>query len=640
MGDLFSNDHNRGVYRSLDGGQSWEQVLIVNDSTGAADLAVNPEHPDTIYACTWERVRRFTYEKYYGDGCRIYRSVDGGDTWTQLTSGLPSSNVGRIGIGISHSNPDVLYTIYTDGSSGGLKGVYKTTDGGDTWDQTNDGTMTGNFASYGWWFSRIFVDPTNPDIVFATGLYLYRSSDGGNSWQFISNYMHGDEHTVYIHPLNNQLVFAGDDGGVFKSTNGGSVWSHFDNIPNNQFYTCEIDNSNPTNLYGGLQDNGVQRTTTGNLDDWSDIIWGDGFYVLVDPSDNNYQYAESQYGDLQKSTNGGTFFGGATNGIGGTTRKNWNCPLAFNPQNPKSLYFGTNKLYKTVNRANHWNAISDDLTNGYSNSNVTYGTIVTVAASPVDTNIILAGTDDGNVWVTQNNGGNWTNVSDSLPDRWVTRVVCDPNDQNTAYVTLSGYKFYDNMAHVYRTTDLGQTWQSISGNLPDIPCNDLIVDPDDDSTLYLATDAGVFYSTDLGDNWFVLGYDLPTVPITDLVFHEPTRKLVAATYGRSMYTLDLSVFTNATSLAAAAFDVSVYPTLVDKEFTVDISSDVEQDFNLTLFDENGNSLWNSEKKKLHEGRNSFQFSMNEMHANDVHGLCFLKFTMENREVVKKIMVIH
>ncbi|MCY7409722.1 MAG: hypothetical protein LH473_05575, partial [Chitinophagales bacterium] len=518
MGDLFANGKQRGVYRSTDGGTTWKQVLFVSDSTGAVDLAINPGHPDTIYACMWERVRRFTYQKYYGPTCGIYRSYDGGDTWTQLSTGLPTTDIGRIGIDIAQSSPNVLYSIYTN-NAGAIKGVYKTVDGGDTWTNIYTNTLSGMFASYGWWFSRIKADPTNPDIVFAIGFDTYRTINGGIAWTKISGSMHVDHHAIYIHPLDNNLVYAGNDGGVYKSINGGTSWTHFTNIPNNQFYTSEVDYNNPTNLYGGTQDNGVYRTTTGNIDDYKILVGGDGFYVLVDPTDNNYIYGESQYGALSRSTNAGNSFSSATNGISNSARKNWNSPVAFNPQNTKSLYFGANKVYKTVNRAAYWDAISDDLTNGYVSSNVTYATITSIAASPIDSNIIWAGTDDGNVWVTENNGTLWTKVSDALPDRWVTRVVCDLNDSHVAYVTFSGYKYYDNITHVYRTADLGQTWQSVSGNMPDVPANDLIIDPILDSTLYLATDAGVFYTSNLGNEWFVLGYDLPTVPVTDLTFH-------------------------------------------------------------------------------------------------------------------------
>lgn len=641
MGDLFSNGNQRGVYRTTDGGQTWQQVLFLSDSTGAIDLAINPENPDTIYACMWERVRRFTYEHYGGVTCGIYRSYDGGDTWSELTNGLPTSSVGRIGIDISQSNPNVLYAIYADENDNvSFKGIFKTTNGGNSWSETNDNALGGMFASYGWWFGRIKVDPTDENIAFAIGFDTYKTTNGGGSWSYASGSNHVDNHTVYIHPLNHQLIYIGNDGGVYRSANGGGSWTHVTGLPINQFYTCEIDYNNPSHLYGGLQDNGVVRTTTGNIDDWNAIIGGDGFYVLVDPANSNYGYGEYQYGALSRTTNGWLGSSGATNGIN-APRTNWNTPICFNPQNPKSLYYGANKMYKTLNRAQLWNVISNDLTNGFVNLGITYATITTIAVSPVDTNIIMAGTDDANVWVTQNNGGNWIKVSDSLPDRWVTRVVCDPHEQNTAYVTLSGYRFADDISHVYRTTDLGQTWQSISGNLPDVPANDLIVDPDLDSTLYLATDAGVFYTTNLGSTWYMLGYDLPAVPVTDLSLHNPTRKLVAATYGRSMYTIDLSVFTQVPQVPLLSFNVSVFPTLVHDDFAVNIErvNEREADVRFTFLNEAGNVIWSSDKKKVYGKKNSFQFSTKEILGGKLNGIFFLKMNVAGEVVTKKLMVM-
>jgi photosystem II stability/assembly factor-like uncharacterized protein len=288
MGDLFANGPQRGVYRTLDGGASWEQVLFLTDSTGAIDLAINPLHPDTIFACMWERIRRPTYEHYGGASCGIYRSYDGGDSWTMLTSGLPTGvNLGRIGIDISASEPNTLYAIYAD-KTGFFNGIFKTTNDGDSWTQTNDNGLSNIFASYGWWFGRIKVDPADPNTVFAIGFDEFKTTDGGNSWSFSGGSMHVDHHTMFIHPLDHNIIFNGNDGGVYKSADGGNSWTHFLNIPNSQFYTCEIDNNNTNRLYGGLQDNGVVRTLTGAINDWIGIIGGDGFYVLVDPTNSNY----------------------------------------------------------------------------------------------------------------------------------------------------------------------------------------------------------------------------------------------------------------------------------------------------------------------------------------------------------------
>lgn len=539
MGKLFGINSGRGLYRSTDGGQAWEQSLFISDSTGCIDVVIHPANPDTVYAAMWERIRRPDRRSYGGATCGLYRSYDGGATWQELTAGLPNNSpaVGRIGISICAAQPDILYAIYAD-NIGYFDGVYKTTDSGDSWTRTNDGTLGSLYASYGWWFGNIRVDPVNPDIAYAMGLDVYKTNNGGQSWFYSSGGMHVDQHGLYIHPQNPNYVVAGNDGGIYVSQNGGSGYTKSPNLAITQFYTGEVDYQFPERLYGGTQDNGTNRTLTGNPNQWQNIYGGDGFYVLVDPSDNNYVYAESQYGNLGRSTNGGTSFQYALSGVAGS-RNNWSSPLAMDPSNPQVLYFGTERVNKTVNRAVSWAPISPDLSNGPPSGNLIFGTITTIAAAPSDPNTIYAGTDDGNVWVTLSGGSNWVNISASLPVRWITRVAVDPFDARTAYVTLSGYRWDEYLPHIFRTTDAGANWEDISANLPEAPLNDVIVDPENTAALYLAGDVGVFYSQNSGTAWLYLGAGLPNVPVTDLVLHNPTRTLIAATYGRSMFTYDL-----------------------------------------------------------------------------------------------------
>jgi len=540
MGRLFSDNPERGIFRTTDGGMSWQNVLYINDSVGAIDLVIHPDHPDTLYTAMWERVRRPDRRNYGGPGCGIYRSYNGGDSWTELTNGLPSASPanGRIGIDISASDPNVLYAIYSD-NIGYFSGIYRSDNGGDSWFRTNDGDLGDMYSSYGWWFGRISIDPVDPDIAYAIGFDLYKTSDGGNSWPMVSSTVHVDQHDLVAHPLNHNFVVLGNDGGIYLSNNGGSSWSFLENLPITQFYTCEVDEQNPQRLYGGTQDNGTNRTLTGGTGNWQSIYWGDGFFVLVDPSDNNYIYAEYQYGNFARSTNGGQSFNSAMNGISSSDRKNWNTPFVFDPNNPQILYYGANRLYKTTNRAASWQAVSPDLTNGGGNSNVVYGTINAIAVAPSNSQFIYVGTDDGNVWRTENGGGDWISISAGLPLRWVTRMAVDPYDEQTVYITLSGYRYDNYLPHVFRSTDAGENWQDIAGNLPEAPANDIIVDPSLDSALYLATDFGVFITRDLGQNWSMLGDNLPNVPIVDLDFHQPARTLIAATYGRSMYTFSV-----------------------------------------------------------------------------------------------------
>ncbi len=541
MGKLFGKNSERGLYSSTNGGTTWENKLFISDSTGCIDVAINPLNPDIIYAAMWERIRRPDRRSYGGQTCGLYRSTDGGETWTELTDGIPnnSSSVGRIGISISESSPNIIYAIYAD-NVGYFAGVYKSTNNGDSWTRTTDGSLSSLFSSFGWWFGNIRVDPSNPNIVFVLGLDVYKTSNGGSSWFYSSGSMHVDQHGMYIHPASPNFIVAGNDGGVYKSFDQGSNWTKISTMPITQFYTCEVDYQFPNRYYGGTQDNGTNRTLTGNLDNWHPIFGGDGFYVLVDPSNNNFVYAESQYGGFGRSTDGGYGFSYGLNGVSGSDRFNWSTPFIIDPSNPAKLYLGTNRIYRSTNRAVSWTPISPDLTDGPPTGNQVYGTITTVASALSDSNVIYVGTDDANVWVTTNGGTNWNNISATLPTRWITRVAVDPDDAMIAYVTLSGFRYDEYLPHVFRTTNAGISWLDISSNLPDAPVNDIIIDPDSADRLYVGTDVGVFVSDNLGSTWNYVGSNLPNAPVTDLVFHSPTRKLIAATYGRSMYSIDLS----------------------------------------------------------------------------------------------------
>ncbi len=545
IGSYFAKDNDRGVYRSNDGGQTWQQVLFVNDSTGAIDLVIDPLNPQKLFAATWERIRPPKFGTHLnGFSSGIYRSLDGGDTWERLgaAQGLPAprQNIGRIGLAICATQPDNLYALYTNNGYS-YDSLYRTKDGGNTWQRTDlsNGLRIG-FANFSWYFGNVRVHPTNPEQVHVLDFLMMISTNGGASWRSAAT-SHVDHHGFAFDPSEPSRQIVGHDGGIDYSTNNGSTWTQVAVLPVTQFYHITMDQTNPHRLYGGTQDNGTMRTLTGALNDWNVFYGGDGFYVIVDPTNPNVIYAESQNGNLGKSINGGANFQGAQTGINPSEPTDWSTPVVMDPNNSNVLYYGTNRVYRTTNGAELWNAISDDLTDSEPGSRI--GTVTTIAVAPSNSAVIYAGTDDSHVWVTTDTGATWTEISDPLPYRWVTRVAVDPMDERIAYVTFSGLKWRDPQPHVFRTTDMGLTWEDISNNLPDAPINILVVDPLYPNLLYVGTDVSAYYSRDYGKQWQPLGKGLPMVSVYDIVVHPFERRLALGTHARSMYTLDLSTYT-------------------------------------------------------------------------------------------------
>ena len=568
MGPLFRNDDNRGVYRSEDGGDTWSNVLFISNKTGIIDMAIHPSNSEVIYAVAWERERTPQNRVYGGATSGIYKSTDGGDNWIELTNGLPSdpSQKGRISIDISQSNPNVLYASYAD-SIGSIQGVYKTTDGGTNWVAVNSDQLTN--VGFHWWFGGLFIDPSNENVVYHVGFDMQKTVDGGNNWQSTFSNVHVDQHALAFFPGNSSEIFIGNDGGLYRSTNEGDAYVKDLNLPITQFYRFYVDPQDDQRLYGGSQDNSTIRTTTAGLTDWMIINGGDGFQPLVNKDDSNTIYALSQRGNLVRSTNDALTFSQALSGINFSDRNNWDTPIAFDPADNSVMYYGTNFLYKSIDGASSWSAISPDLTNGSGMGNLSFGTITSIDVSPLNSNIIYAGTDDGNVWSTTDSGANWTNVSNSLPNRWVTRVQASPNAVNTVYVTFSGYRYGEDNGHVYASSDNGNNWSNISSGLPDIPINDIEID--EFNNLFLGTDIGVLASDDNGVTWQPLGDNLPSVVITDLHIDERTKFLYVGTYGRSAYKMDISE--NVLDIDDLVLDdnsFTIYPNPVEDELLISI----------------------------------------------------------------------
>ncbi|MCX6286656.1 MAG: hypothetical protein NTY96_06035 [Bacteroidetes bacterium] len=532
-GNLFTTSDERGVYRSNDGGQTWDRVLYLTDSTSAIDLVQHPTNPQILYASMWERCRGLVYRHSFGQTSGIWKSNDGGTTWSELTNGLPKgNNVGRIGIDISRSSPNILYAFYDMDNS--EVGVYKSSDGGASWTRTNDGSLQGMSSNFGWYFGQIRIQPDNPNRVYVMGVDLYRTDNGGTSWTDISNNnIHVDNHAMCF--SQNNRILEGNDGGLYYSTNNGNNWTKINKLPLTQFYAIDIDYLVPERIYGGTQDNNTIRTWTGGISNWQAILGGDGMYCLVDYTNSNVIYSEYQYGNLYRSDDGGNSMNYIANQMAGD-RVNWSAPLAMHPQDPSTLYFGTYRIWKTTDMGNSWLAVSPDLTHAINNY---FYTLTTIDISPVNPDIVIAGSGDGMVHVSANNGMTWQDISAGLPVRWITHVKADPFDAQTIYVTLSGFRWDEPLPHVFKSIDLGQHWTDISGNLPEFPVDDIVVDPDIPGRIIVGTDAGLYGTSDGGQTWSWIWDGMPAVPICALKLHVPTRIIVAGTYGLSSYKANL-----------------------------------------------------------------------------------------------------
>ncbi len=532
MGRLFGQNEERGIYRTIDGGNNWEQVLFVSDSTGGIDLAIHPDNSDIIFAAMWERSRRTNNIVYGGETSGIYRSMDGGDNWELLGGGLPTLAVskGRMALAIAPSNPNKIYAFVAD-QIGFTEGVYVSEDLGETWASIPITGIDG--VSFQWWFSKLFVHPENEEDVYLASLNMRRFNPVSQNWDQIFEFVHVDHHALFIHPENPNLIINGNDGGIYVSQDGGLTNEKSNGLPNNQFYACEIDPNNTERIYGGMQDNGTAANWSGAVVSWFNILGGDGFRSVVEPGNSEIVYCEFQNGNVFRvdlSTSNYFSFQ-----FSEEDRFNWNTPIAIDYNNPATIYVGSQRILRSMDRGETVVPISPDLTDGPYDGNRTFGTVTTVEVSRANSNIVYAGTDDGHVWNTLDGGNNWLQVDPGMTtNRWTTSVLPDPVDDQIAYATFSGFRYDSNDGHVYKTEDQGQSWVDITGNLPDIPVNDIQVDFNDNSLLYVATDIGVFYTNNNGSNWEILGRGLPNVPVTDIDL-ERDGKLLAATYGRSLY---------------------------------------------------------------------------------------------------------
>ncbi len=563
LGHLWGPNDTRGVYRSTDGGATWKQVFTRGRDAGAVDLAFDPSNPRVLYAGFWQ-VRRNPYHfDSGGPGSGLFKSTDGGDTWTDIsrTPGLPRGVLGRIGVTVSPANPERVWAI-VEAAEGG---VFRSDNAGRTWTKVNEQSILRQRA---WYYSHIFADPQSADTLYALNVGMYRSIDGGRTWTAMSP-PHGDNHALWIAPDNPQRMVQGNDGGATITTDGGHVWSTVMNQPTAQFYRVALDNDFPYNIYGAQQDNSTVRTAsrTGGAGiterDWYDVGGGESGWIAPDPLNSEIVYAGSYDGLITRQDHRTgqmrniTAWPDNPMGYGVEAMKyrfQWSYPIVFSPHDPKTMYIGANVLMKTANEGQSWEVISPDLTRndkskmGTSGGPITqdntsieyYCTIFTAVESPVTKNVIWVGSDDGLVHVTRD-AKNWSNVTPKDMPEWIqiNSIDASPHDAGTAYVAATMYKSDDFRPYLYKTSDYGKTWKKIVNGIPNTAFTRVIrEDPNRKGLLVAGTEFGLYISYDDGESWKPFQLNLPITPVTDVAFHKREQEMVVATQGRAFYVLD------------------------------------------------------------------------------------------------------
>jgi photosystem II stability/assembly factor-like uncharacterized protein len=566
-GNLSGTATQRGIYRVTDGEKDWKLVLPTpNSTTGGVDLAIDPANHNRVYAALWDHHRNNGARVYGGVGSGLFRSDDGGGTWTRLQnitdtaptdaagSGLTSDpSLGRIGVALAPSDPNRVYVV--SGTQYGLdKGFYVSNDGGDSF---VPGGRAGGNSGYEWWFGRLWVDPQDENHLFNADVNLRESTDGGTTWH-VSSGVHADQHAMEWDPNVAGRIYLGNDGGVYRSDQNGVAgsWIHATYEPFNQSYHLAVATDDPTRLVTGLQDNGSVRTWTPNsppsdLSQWNAYGGGDGHEVLIDYSDHNIYYECSQVGVCTRHQDSGGTSQAFRFGTRHSSRITTDAPIALDPTNPSVIYFGGNVLDRSTDSGATFTQISppgdyltgpvppDENDQGpfYANE---YATITWIAPAKTDPNTIYLGTDTGRLWKTNDLGAHWTEFTGKgLPTRWVNSIVVDPNDADHVYVAYSGYREGDLAANVWETRDGGTSWTNISGNLPNGPVEMLTYDSAR-GDLYAATDLGVFTDKNGRTNWTRVGRALPNSPVLDVKISGNDKTLYAATFGRSVWSIPLA----------------------------------------------------------------------------------------------------
>ena len=561
LGHLWGPGGERGLYRTRDGGKSWNRILYVDENTGCCDLDMDPSDPDILYAGMWQ-FRRRAWDFYSGGaGSGLYKSSDGGNTWTELTNGLPEGEKGRIAIRVSPVDGQTVFALVESEHTA----LYLSRDKGESWTPVNNSPLVRERPFY---FALIVPDPVDTFRLYKPGENLNVSDDGGRKFTSASHaggQIHADVHAVWISAKDHNFLYAGTDGGAYRSNDRGSSWQHLRNLPVSQFYHIAVDMQKPYNVYGGLQDNshwyGPSRAPGGIRNaHWNEVSsMGDGFSVIPDPGDNNIIYWQMQgglYAQTDMRDRSVRFIAPQPDESTGRLRFNWDAAISMSPTG-KTVYAGCQYLYKSGDLGETWQRISPDLTSndpskqmqsesgGLTVDNSTaenHTTIVCIAESALDDRLIWAGTDDGNLQVTRDGGKNWTNVSGNIPGlpphTWCSSVYPSRFGEGTAYATFDGHRNNDFSPYVYKTTDYGATWTSLADGNITAYCYKVLEDLVKPELLFLGTEFGLFISLDGGKDWTQFKSELPDVPVMDMLIHPREHDLVLGTHGRGIYIID------------------------------------------------------------------------------------------------------
>lgn len=581
MGHLHGPNPERGVFRTTDGGETWEKVLYINDRVGVIDLAMVPGQPEVLYAASYEKERYAWHYEVGGPGSGIHKTTDGGDSWTRLGGGLPEGYIGRIGLDVFRGDPNILYAVVENANPragdapgsmrvrGGWGEVYRSNDAGETWRMTHDLEVNvGGKAPYS--FNILRIDPEDDQRLYVTSDAILISSDGGRSWSGTRNgprsplfrRMFGDIRALWIDPQDPQRIFVGSDGGVNITYDGGRTVDFLPNLPIGEIYSLNVDMEDPYNIYVGLQDheswrgpiNGFSGLVSG-IEDWVTVGTGDGMYQAVDYEDSRWVYNTLQFGGHVRTDQAlatMTRIQPPERPKGAPPhRYTWTTPIVLSPHDPAVVYTAAQVVMRSTDRGDTWQEISLDLTTDNPDKidgagNIQYCTITTLAESPVLRGIIWAGTDDGRVHVTRDDGTTWTDLTDALEEAgapheyWVTRVVPSHHSPGTAFVTMTGFHRDDFRPFVYRTDDFGASWRSITSNLTKASANVLVEDRKNPHLLFLGTDHGLFVTWNGGEVWVPFQSNMPVVPVRDIVIHPRENDLVVGTHGRGAFVTDIT----------------------------------------------------------------------------------------------------